>query len=45
MNWNALKPQAKKCFEYMNENYGLYPYAQYSIIQEVMVEWNILCAL
>ena len=32
-NWNALKPQAKKCFEYMNENYGLYPYAQYSIIQ------------
>ena len=33
MNWSALKPKAKKCFEYMNENYGLYPYAQYSIIQ------------
>ncbi len=32
-NWNALKPNAKKCFEYMNSNYGLYPYAQYSIIQ------------
>ena len=26
MNWSALKPKAKKCFEYMNENYGLYPY-------------------
>ena len=33
VNWSALKPKAKKCFEYMNENYGLYPYAQYSIIQ------------
>ena len=33
MNWSALKPKAKKCFEYMNENYGLYPYGQYSIIQ------------
>ena len=32
-NWTALRPYAKKCFEYMNEHYGLYPYAQYSVIQ------------
>ena len=32
-NWNLLQPYAKKCFEYMNRNYGEYPYKQYSIIQ------------
>ena len=32
-NWTTLRPYAKKCFEYMNEHYGLYPYAQYSVIQ------------
>lgn len=32
-NWKLLQPYAKKCFEYMNENYGEYPYKQYSIIQ------------
>ena len=45
MNWSALKPKAKKCFEYMNENYGLYPYGQYSIIRGAMEEWNIPCVL
>ena len=32
-NWTALRPYAKKCFEYMNEHYRFYPYAQYSVIQ------------
>ena len=32
-NWKSLQPYAVKCFEYMNENYGEYPYKQYSIIQ------------
>lgn len=32
-NWKLLQPYAVKCFEYMNENYGVYPYKQYSIIQ------------
>ena len=32
-NWKLLQPYAKKCFEYMNRNYGEYPYKQYSIIQ------------
>ena len=32
-NWKRLQPYAVKCFEYMNENYGEYPYKQYSIIQ------------
>ena len=32
-NWKALKPKAVKIFEYMNLNYGEYPYKQYSIIQ------------
>ena len=32
-NWKLLQPYAKKCFEYMNKNYGEYPYKQYSIIQ------------
>ena len=32
-SWKRLQPYAVKCFEYMNENYGEYPYKQYSIIQ------------
>lgn len=32
-NWKSLKPYAVDCFEYMNKNYGEYPYQQYSIIQ------------
>jgi hypothetical protein len=32
-NWKLLQPYAKKCFEFMNLNYGEYPYKQYSIIQ------------
>ena len=32
-NWLLLKPYAVKCFEYMNDHYGKYPYGQYSIIQ------------
>ena len=32
-NWNSLVPYAVKCFEYMNEYYGEYPYDQYTIIQ------------
>lgn len=32
-NWNSLKPYAVKIFQYMNTNYGEYPYEQYSIIQ------------
>lgn len=32
-NWVDLQPYAVSCFEYMNENFGVYPYPQYSIIQ------------
>jgi len=32
-NWKLLQPYAVKCFEFMNKNYGVYPYKQYSIIQ------------
>lgn len=32
-NWKNLKPFAKKGFEYVNENFGEYPYKQYSVIQ------------
>ena len=32
-SWNKLKPIAKKSFEYLNQNFGEYPYKQYSIIQ------------
>ncbi len=32
-NWVALKDYAVRCFEYMNENFGTYPYPQYSVIQ------------
>lgn len=32
-NWKSLKPYAVDCFQYMNKNYGEYPYQQYSIIQ------------
>ena len=32
-NWSKLKPNAVKIFDYMNLNYGKYPYKQYSIIQ------------
>lgn len=31
--WNKLKPEAKKSFEYLNKNFGEYPYKQYSIMQ------------
>ena len=31
--WLKLKPKAKKSFEYMNKNFGEYPYKQYSVIQ------------
>ena len=32
-NWKLLQPYAVKCFEFMNKNYGVYQYKQYSIIQ------------
>lgn len=32
-NWINLRPYAKKSFEYVNKNFGVYPYKQYSIIQ------------
>ena len=32
-NWLKLKDYAVKSFEYVNENFGEYPYKQYSIIQ------------
>lgn len=32
-NWKNLKPFAKKGFEYVNKNFGEYPYKQYSVIQ------------
>lgn len=32
-NWKNLKPFAKKGFEYVNANFGEYPYQQYSVIQ------------
>lgn len=32
-NWKKLKPYAKKGFEYVNRNFGEYPYKQYSVIQ------------
>ena len=32
-NWTNLQPYAVKSFEYVNENFGVYPYPQYSIIQ------------
>ncbi len=31
--WNNLKPKAKKSFEFINKNFGEYPYKQYSVIQ------------
>ncbi|MCB9188910.1 MAG: M1 family metallopeptidase [Flavobacteriales bacterium] len=32
-NWRNLKSFAKKGFEYVNANFGEYPYKQYSVIQ------------
>ncbi len=32
-NWVALKDYTVRCFNYMNENFGIYPYPQYSVIQ------------
>lgn len=32
-NWKKLRPYATKGFEYMNENFGEYPFEQYSVIQ------------
>jgi len=32
-NWKKLPEYAVRSFEYMNENFGEYPYKQYSIIQ------------
>ena len=32
-NWLQLKDYAVKSFKYVNENFGEYPYKQYSIIQ------------
>ncbi len=32
-NWEALPDYAIKAFQYINENFGEYPYPQYSIIQ------------
>ena len=32
-NWIKLRPYAVNSFEYVNENFGVYPYKQYSIIQ------------
>jgi len=32
-NWDSLPKYAKKTFEIMNENFGLYPYKQYTVAQ------------
>mgnify|MGYP001038423973 CR=1 FL=1 len=32
-NWKALMPLAERAFEYANENFGQYPYKQFSVIQ------------
>lgn len=32
-NWKKLQPYAKKCFEFVNEKFGKYPYSEYSVIQ------------
>ncbi len=32
-NWEKMQPYAVGCFEFMNKNFGEYPYPQYSIIQ------------
>ncbi len=32
-NWLDLESYAKKCFHYVNANYGEYPYDNYSIVQ------------
>lgn len=32
-NWEALPEYAVKAFQYINKNFGEYPYSQYSIIQ------------
>jgi hypothetical protein len=32
-NWKNLAPYAKKGFEFVNENFGEYPYEQYTVIQ------------
>ncbi len=32
-NWKNLKAYARKGFEYVNDNFGEYPYKQYSVIQ------------
>lgn len=32
-NWKKLKPYARRGFEYVNKNFGEYPYKQYSVIQ------------
>lgn len=31
--WKDLQPLAAKAFDYMNKNFGVYPYSEYSIIQ------------
>lgn len=31
--WKDLQPLAAKAFDYMNKNFGVYPYSQYSVIQ------------
>jgi hypothetical protein len=32
-NWLLLPDYAKRAFEFLNENYGEYPYSQYTVIQ------------
>ncbi len=32
-NWKDLQPIAKKGFEFVNKEFGVYPYKQYSVIQ------------
>lgn len=31
--WDSLAPYAKQCFDIMNEEFGLYPYKQYTVAQ------------
>ena len=32
-NWKKLQPLAVKAFQFMNQTFGEYPYAKYSVIQ------------
>ena len=41
--WRDLQPITAKLMAYFNENIGVYPYKQYSVIQGGMAVWNMVC--